>query len=132
MTGLTRRTARRIVWLAAALLLPLPYLALAEGTAPVAGYVFLAGIAGTYALGVAGTSTVSWIVFALLLLHAVGYGLLLAVGARLVVRRLREPIPAWPIGAGIVVAFALALAVPIYHTPFDDAVAYATWSGLFQ
>jgi len=132
MPGLSRPAARRTLWATAALLLPLPFLALANGAVPVARFALLAAVVGTYVLGTDGSSTVTWIVLGLLALHAVGYAVLLAVGVRIVCRVLPDPVPAGPVVALVVVSVVTALAVPIYHTPFDDAVAYTPWLGLFQ
>lgn len=131
MTGLSRPAVRRILWAAAALLLPLPYLTLAQGAVPVVRYALLAGIVGAYGVGMRGDG-VAWLIFAMLLAHALLYAALLAVAARLAARLLPDPTPARAVAAGLVLVFGIALALPIYHTPFDDQHAHTTWTGLFQ
>lgn len=131
MPALSRTAVRRVLWATAMLFLPLPTLALAPGAVPVARYVFLAAIVGVYAIGVGGTG-VTWTIFALLVGHAVLYAVLLTLVARAVTRLLPDPLPIGAVTFGLAVLVVLALVVPLYHTPFDDAVAHTTWLGLFQ
>jgi hypothetical protein len=124
--------ARLALWLAAVLLVPLPYLVLpVEGAEPVVRFLFLGAIAAAYSACVDG-SGVAWILTGLLLGNALVHSAGLGVAAWLLARA----IPA-SLRRACVLAFALggaavALAFPIYRTPFDDVSAWSRWLGLFQ
>jgi hypothetical protein len=113
------RTARRVLWLAALLLVPAPMLVF-DACVPVARYLLLAAVC----IGVRiadGPGGVVWQVFALFLAHALAYAGLLYLGARLAGRAL-HPLPA-PARAAVVAiavagAAAWALAGEPYVTPF--------------
>lgn len=126
------RRAGLLLWAAALLWVPLPYLVLpVEGLVPVARFLFLGAISGAYAFGVDG-SGVAWPMTGLLLGNAAVYALGLGLAAWGVARMLPEA------GRGACVwAFAAlwagaALVFPIYRTPFDDVSAWTRWLGLFQ
>lgn len=128
---MSRTRTRRLLWLAGALLLPLPWLFMYTGAVPVARYVFLAGISGAYA-GLIDGSEVAWPMTAIVAVHALVYAGALwgasAVLARFIPARLRAPL----VVTVFVVGFTVALAYPIYETPMDDERAHTNWVGLFQ
>ena len=124
--------ARLALWAAALLLVPLPYLALSvDGAVPVARFLFLGAIAAAYSAFVDG-SGVAWMMTGLLLgnalIHAAGLGL----AAWLLVRLLPGPARRPWVWLLVLAGAAVALAFPIYRTPFDDASAWSRWPGLFQ
>ena len=82
--------AARILWVAALLLLPLPYLVLpVEGAVPVVRLFFLGAIAAAYSLLVDG-SGVAWTLTAFLLGNALAYALGLGLVAWLLGRAIPE------------------------------------------
>ena len=66
---MSRKATRRLLWLAALLLIPLPYLVAADGAVPAVRFVLLGGVAAAYA-GLVNGSGVAWPLTALLLGHA--------------------------------------------------------------
>jgi hypothetical protein len=120
-----------VLWVGALLLVPLPYLMVVDGCVPVVRFALLALISGAYAAFVDGSGVV-WVMTAILAAHALLYALALAAAAWLLVRVLpprRRAALAWAL---LIAGFAVALTVPVYRTPFDDASAQARWTGLFQ
>ena len=93
---MSRTATRRLLWLAAFLLVPLPYLVAADGAVPAVRFAMLGGVAAAYA-GLVNGSGVAWPLTALLLGHALVYALALWAGAALLARvlpaRLRGAIP---------------------------------------
>ncbi len=128
---MTTRRARRLLWGAALLLVPLPYFVMVHGHVPVVRMGLLGCITIAYAGAVDG-SGVAWPMAALLWAHALTYGVLLwgaaALLARFVPARARSPFVWFAVGSG---AF-LALYFEIYHTPFAAESARSNWLGLFQ
>lgn len=128
---MSRRATRRLLWLAALLLIPLPYLVAADGAVPAVRFALLGGVAAAYA-GLVNGSGVAWPLSALLLGHALVYALALWAGAALLARvlpaRLRGAVAALLVVAG----FGVALAFDVYHTPFAADAARTSWLGLFR
>ncbi len=128
---MSRRAARRLLWVAAALLLPLPYLVTAEGAVPIVRFVMLGSITAAYSALVDG-SGVAWVFTALMLGHALVYALVLWAAAALVARvvptRVRGVLVAALVGAGVAGAFAFEP----YHTPFAAESAWTSWPGLLR
>lgn len=129
---MTLRGAWLRIWLAALLLVPLPYLALpVSGQVPVVRFLFLGAVAAAYSAGVDG-SGVAWTMVALLLGHALVYTAVLAPAAWLLARALPAAARGRWVWGLLAVGFAVAVAWPIYRTPFDDVAAWTRWPGLFQ
>lgn len=120
------RTTRRILWLGGLLLAPLPMLG-TEAWIPVSRYLLLAGV--TAGLIIAeGAATIPNVFFFLLLGHAVVYGGLLWLGAWVGSRLLHRLVPraAGAVACALVLAAAaLAVATPLYVTPFAATSARA-------
>jgi len=124
--------ARLALWTAAVLLLPLPYLVLPVGGAePVVRFLFLGAIAAAYSSCVDG-SGVAWLLTGLLLGHVLLYSAGLGLAAWLLVRAIPAPLRRPCVLALGLGGAAVALAFPIYRTPFDDVSAWSRWLGLFQ
>jgi hypothetical protein len=113
------KAARRLLWLSLVCLLPLPMLVFGAWI-PVTRYLLLAGVAAGLVL-TEGAGLVPLVILALFLTHALVYAALLWLAARLVAGALgrRFPRALAPLTLGLVGAgVALALAFPIYETPF--------------
>jgi hypothetical protein len=123
------RTARRLLLLAAILLVPVPYWAVDVERAPVARLLLLATMTGAAAIAEPGG--VGSIVAASLVAQAVLWLGVLSLVARLVVRWL-PPAGRWP-AVAIVVAVLLAVAsFRVYRTPFARAGPRANLLGIFR
>ena len=112
-------STRRILWLAALLLVPLPMFRF-EAVIPVARYVLLGGVTGGLILS-EGTGTIPNLFFLLMTLHALVYAGLLYAASWLLARVLAAlaPRPApWLALALVVAASLVALSHEIYVTPF--------------
>lgn len=125
------RTARRLLCLAGILLLPLPYLLITEGSVPVVRFAFLTAITTAYAALVDG-SGVAWVVAGILAAHAVGGAVVVAAASAVTARVLPDRVRGPVVLAAVVSGAAVALAGRPYHVPFDDAVAWTNWIGLFR
>jgi hypothetical protein len=116
------RSARRVLWLAALVLVPLPMLMFGE-QAPVLRYLVLAAVCVGMRIA-EGPGGAVWELTALFLSHALVYAALLYAGARLAVRAL-APVsaPARAAVVAVVVAGAAAWALlgEPYATPFGTA-----------
>ncbi len=128
---MSRARAGWYLWVAALLLIPLPYFIIAEGSVPVVRFAMVGGIAAVYA-GFVDDSGVAWPMTIILLLHvivsALALGGVAAVGAVLIPARSRR----WWVPALIVAGFVVALSFDVYRTPFDDVRLESNWAGLFQ
>jgi hypothetical protein len=116
------RAARRVLWLAALLLVPVPLLVF-DACAPVASYLLLAAVC--VGMRVAeGPGGVVWQLTALFLAHAVVYAGLLHLAASLAARA-TAPLPAAARAAVVVVAVAAGVGFALigepYVTPFGTA-----------
>ncbi|MDJ0864653.1 MAG: hypothetical protein QNK03_01000 [Myxococcota bacterium] len=123
--------ARTILWLGALLLVPLPYVGLVEGSVPVARFLLLGVVTAAYS-GFVDGSGVAWTLTAILLLHALVYGLLLRVPAALLARWVPEALRVRFVWGIVLLTFALAVSLPVYRTPFDDVASRTRWPGLFE
>jgi len=123
--------ARRLLWTGLLLFAPLPHLVAVEGAVPVVRFAWLGAVAGAYAALVDG-SGIAWTMTALLLGQALVYAAVLwalaALGARLLPERARGAAVLSLLVAGL----ALAVATPLYHTPFAADAPRARWTGLFR
>ena len=116
---MTPRTTRRILWLGALLLAPLPMI-LFGALIPVPRYLLLAGVTGGLIVS-EGAGTIPNLFFFLLLGHALVYGGLLWLVAWAATRVLHVFVPrvAGAIACALVLAAALlAVSTPLYVTPF--------------
>lgn len=121
--------ARRVLWLAAILLVPVPYWAIEVERAPVARLVLLAAVTGATAIVEPGG--VGSLVGGALVAQALLWLVVWAVVARLVVRLL----PAarrGPAVALIVAALLVVSLLPVYHTPFARTGPRANLLGIFR
>src|SRR5262245_21097171 len=121
--------ARRVLWLAAVFLVPVPYWGIEVERAPVARLVLLAVVTGAAALAEPGG--VGSIVGAALVAQAVLWLGAWAVVARLVARHLpatwRSP------AVALIVAVLLVVAIlPVYRTPFARTGPRTNLLGIFQ
>jgi hypothetical protein len=128
---ISRTRTKWLLWLAGALLLPLPYLFLQEGAVPVVRYAFLAVIAAGYAAFVDG-SEVAWPMTFIVAVHAGIYALLLYAVAGAAARFMPERRRKHAVVTAFALGFTVALLFPIYATPMDDEAARSSWIGLFQ
>ena len=126
----TRRT-RRWLWLGALAMCPLPYLLAAEGYVPVVRMLLLACVSAAYA-GLVDGSGLAWTMVALLLAHVVAGAAVLWLAAAIVARVLPPPARQRTVAIVLVLGFAVANAIYLYRTPFDDAALHARWFELFQ
>jgi len=118
----TVRGARRLLWIAALLLVPLPMLQFGAQV-PVAQYLLLAGVCAAVAVVESGGGVLA-LLLALFLSHAIVYGLLLWLVAALAARVLGQFSPrARAIASASVLLAGLAVALfgQPYVTPFDRA-----------
>jgi len=128
---ISRAWTKWLLWLAGALLVPLPYLFMQEGAVPVVRYLFLTVIATGYAALIDG-SEVAWPMTLIVAAHAAIYALLLYAVAGAAARVIPEKRRKQVVVAVFALGFTLALLLPIYETPMDDESARSTWTGLFQ
>ncbi len=121
--------ARRVLWLGALFLVPVPYWGIEIERAPAARLVLLAAVTG--AAAVAEPGGVGSIVGAALVAQAILWLVAWAVLVRVVERRLpaahRGAIVALLVGAMFVAAL-----FPIYRTPFARTGPRANLLGIFQ
>ena len=131
MPALSRTQAAWLLWVAALLLVPMPYMIIGEGSVPVVRFALLGVVSTAYAALVDG-SGVAWPLTALLLLHVLLSAGLLAIVAYLLASALpaRSRFPT--VAVMIAVGFVIALQFDVYRTPFDDAAIHSNWIGLFQ
>lgn len=128
---MSRSQAAWLLWVAAMLLIPLPYFILADGAVPAIRFAMLAAVAAAYA-GFVDGSGVAWPLTVILLLHVVVSALVLALLAALAAYVMPVRSRGWLVAALIVAGFAVALGFDVYRTPFDDVRPRAGWLGLFQ
>lgn len=113
------RSTRRILWIAALLLVPLPMLRFGA-VIPVARYLLLGGVTGGL-IANEGIGTIPNAILLLMTLHVLVYGALLYGAARLLARGLHAASPrlARRLALALVAAGTLvALTQEIYVTPF--------------
>jgi hypothetical protein len=129
---MSSRATRRLLWIAALAIVPLPMLQFHE-LAPVTRYLLLAGVVAGL-MWTEGTGTIPWIFFGLMLGHALVYAGLLWTAAWALARGLRALAPsragalALLLVAGGVI---LTLAFDVYRTPFAAESLHANlWTVL--
>lgn len=129
MIGTPRTT--RLLWLALALTLPLPYWALEWGIAPPIRMLFLGSLVLGFVLS--GPSMLSVLFSSLYLAQGVLWLGLTYLLARIVARRLGggEAVAVGRLAAVIAVLVVLAL-FPIYQLPMSSAEHQTNWLGLFR
>ena len=113
------RATRRLLWLAALAMLPLPMLQFHE-LAPVTRYLLLAGVVAGL-MWTEGTGTIPWLFFGLLLGHALVYAGLLWLAAWGAARGLYAAAPQRAGALAVVLVAAglvLTLSFDVYRTPF--------------
>jgi hypothetical protein len=121
--------ARRVLWVAALFLIPVPYWAIEVERAPVARLVLLAAVTGAAMLAEPGG--VGSIVGGALVAQAILWLVVWAVVAWFVERRLRASWRA-PVVALIVVALLVIALLPVYHVPFARTGPRVNLLGIFQ
>jgi hypothetical protein len=129
---LSPRATRRLLWLAALAIVPLPMVQFHE-LAPVTRYLLLAGVVAGL-MWTEGTGTIPWLFFALMVGHALVYAGLLWVAAWGLTRLLHAAAPrrAGALALLLVAAgVALTLAFDVYRTPFAaDSLHANLWTVL--
>jgi hypothetical protein len=116
------RAARRVLWLAALVLVPLP-MAVFDAVMPVAGYLLLAAVCVGMRIA-EGPGGVVWQMTALFASHALVYAGLLHLAARAIaglLERLPAPARAAVVAIAVTGASAWALLRQPYLTPFGTA-----------
>jgi hypothetical protein len=129
---MSSRATRRLLWIAALAIVPLPMLQFHE-LAPVTRYLLLAGVVAGL-MWTEGTGTIPWIFFGLMLGHALVYAGLLWTAAWALARGLRALAPSRAgalalllVAAGVI----LTLAFDVYRTPFAAESLHANlWTVL--
>jgi len=130
MQLMSRRRAQRLLFAAGVVLIPLPYVIVAQGAVPVARFLWLAAVASAYSAFVDG-SGVAWTMSLLLLGHGLVYASLLFGLAWLAVRIVPETRRAGFVAVSIVAGALAAIFVDVYHTPFAAETARTGLLGLF-
>jgi hypothetical protein len=115
VSNLSAVAARRVLLLAAVLLLPVPYWAIEVERAPVARLLFITAVTAAAAISEPG-GAVS-IVAPLLAAESLLWLLALAVAARLAVRWLPERRRTAAVALAVAALVVVSL-LPVYHTPF--------------
>ncbi len=126
----TARRTRRWLWLGALAMWPVPYFIAVEGSVPVVRMLLLAGVSLAYAAGVDG-SGLAWVMAAMLFGHVLVGALVLWVVAAIVARLLPPATRQRSVAIVLVLGFAVANAIHVYRTPFDDVALHARWFELF-
>jgi hypothetical protein len=121
--------ARRVLWLAALFLIPVPYWAIEVERAPVARLVLLAAVTGAAMLAEPGG--VGSIVGGALVAQAILWLVVWAVVARLVERRLGAATRGTAVALIVATLLVIAL-LPVYRTPFARTGPRTNLLGIFQ
>jgi hypothetical protein len=132
MRSMSPHAARRLLWLAALLIVPLPMLVF-DAVVPVARYLLLAGLCVGMVIA-EGPGGVVWQLAALFVSHALVYAALLYLLAWAIARALaRTSARARAAAVAVAVAACLvwAIATQPYVTPFGRA-AHANLLGVLQ
>ena len=115
------RTARRWLWIAALLTMPVPFYLGAVERAPVLRLLFLSGLLGLVVAAEGGTTTGMLVVLGLL--QAAVYAGLFLLAASLVARALAriasEPLRVAAVGT-VIFLLAVSAVLPIYETPLSS------------
>jgi hypothetical protein len=122
------RTARWILWIAAALLVPLPFFLVETGTVPAARLLMLGSVT-LMLIAVEGGQGAVGIAAALLLAQAILYLVALWLLVTALLRPLRHRSPktiALATGATLLIGIVLATTFEIYRTPFRTRSLHAT------
>ena len=130
---LSRRAAGRVLFLAAAAALPLPWYLGEMESAPLARLAFFTSLVGSV-LAVEGGRTTA-LIFALGLAQTVAWGAALRLVAALVARALAGlRSPAWrtTIVAALAIGMIGAALLPIYRTPLSSQRARSSLLGIFD
>jgi hypothetical protein len=125
---MSTRAARRLLWLAFALFLPLPYFMVEIGRVPLAQLLLFAAV--TAPLLYTDWGFTMQVIAGLFLLQSLFYGLLLWLLAVLVVRFL--PVARQTaIVLALVLALAALAALPLYRAPLSHGPLPTNWLGLW-
>jgi len=125
---MSRTVARRFLWIAALVLVPVPLLAFAGAVVPTARFVELAVVV-LITIFVEGPGGVAPLLLGLFLVHALVYAALLWLAAWGLTWALERAAPAaLRVVVWTLVLFGLGwtLSVPVYHTPFHARLPHAT------
>ena len=130
---LSRRATGRVLFLAAALALPLPWYLGEMESAPLARLAFFTSLVGSVLVVEGGRTTA--LIFALGLAQTVAWGAALRLVAALVARALAGlRSPAWrtTIVAALAIGMIGAGLLPIYQTPLSSQRARSSLLGIFD
>ena len=128
---MSTRASRRILWIASALLVPLPVLFPGPGLVPAARFLMLGGVSLAVMLFESARGAVGPLA-ALLLLQGIAWLGVLWLGAALAARLLTRLPPQARLRATLAIVLAglvVGATVEIYHTPF---AAEAAWGNLLH
>ncbi len=128
---MSTRASRRILWIASALLVPLPVLFPGPGLVPAARFLMLGGVSLAVMLFESTRGAVGPLA-ALLLLQGIAWLGVLWLGAALAARLLTRLPPQARLRATLAIVLAglvVGATVEIYHTPF---AAEAAWGNLLH
>ena len=123
----SRTAAQRVLWGAGLILVPFPLLAFADAFVPTLRMLELALII-LVAIVVEGAHGVAGLLFGLFFAHAVVYAGVLWLGTQLLTRALARWFPralAPATGALVILSLVVAVAFPVYETPFHAHLPHA-------
>ena len=123
-----RATARRVLWVAGLLLVPVPLMALADAFVPTARILEL-GLVVLITILVEGAAGIALLLLALFVGHAVVYAALLWLASWLVTWAIDRVVPT-ALGATTIVLVVVGVlwtsSMPVYDTPFHSRLPHAT------
>lgn len=126
--------ARRLLWIAALLLVPVPLLIFTEAFVPTARLLELAGVV-LITIFVEGSAGAAPAILGMFLVHALVYAILLWVACWLVTAAVARVAPralGWVTFGLIAAAVTAGIATPLYHTPFQARTPYSTLFEVYQ
>ncbi|MFN2377470.1 MAG: hypothetical protein ABR538_13105, partial [Candidatus Binatia bacterium] len=125
---MTTRRISQVLWLALVFSVPLPFFLVEVGREPVAGVAALLGLTLAWIVVEGSHGALAW--SAALLASQVFLGMALLAAASVVATRLTHRVTgrytALVVGLLVVALFTVALARPIYRTPFRGGGLHAT------
>lgn len=125
---MSRTTARRVLWAAALLLIPVPLLALGDAFVPTARLLEL-GLVVLVTIFVEGSGGVAPQLLALFFSHVLVYAALLWLAAGALTWAIHRTAPAalgTLTGAAVLAGILWTASVPVYDTPFHARLPHAT------
>ena len=127
---MSEAATRRLLWLAALCLAPLPFAGLAPGVAPPLRLLLLGAMTGAVALG--DPDRMSAIFTAIFLGQGLAWALVIYGVARLLARSLRSPRLRAVVALDVLMLLLGASLFPIYRTPFSSTGVHASVAGLLD